>query len=229
MTALKMTIVDSFGTKDVVIPINHAVIAGWAGRDRNAVEHHIRELEALGVPRPATTPTYYRIAASRFSNNGSVEDAGPNATGEVEAVLVAYEGQLYVGVGSDHTDRKAETFGVTLSKQMCDKPVAKELWPYDEVGDHWDELILRSFAVIDGQPVLYQEGTLAELLPPMQLIKGYIPNDSSPQDGFIMFCGTVPAIGGIKQASRFVGELEDPVLKRRIVFGYDIFPLPIMG
>ena len=33
--------------------ISHAVIAGWTGRDREAMEKHIAELEALGVPRPA--------------------------------------------------------------------------------------------------------------------------------------------------------------------------------
>ena len=36
------------------VAIEHAVIAGWTGRDPAAVEKHIRELEALGVKRPAT-------------------------------------------------------------------------------------------------------------------------------------------------------------------------------
>ena len=28
------------------------IIAGWTGRDRAAVDHHIAEFAALGVPRP---------------------------------------------------------------------------------------------------------------------------------------------------------------------------------
>ncbi len=35
------------------VPIEQLVIAGWTGRDPAAVEKHIRELEALGVRRPA--------------------------------------------------------------------------------------------------------------------------------------------------------------------------------
>ena len=32
--------------------IAHLVIAGWAGRDKAALESHIAELEQAGVPRP---------------------------------------------------------------------------------------------------------------------------------------------------------------------------------
>ena len=43
-------------------------------------------------------------------------------------MLIQSGGTLYVGVGSDHTDRKVETYNITASKQMCDKPIAPELW-----------------------------------------------------------------------------------------------------
>ncbi len=41
-------------------------------------------------------------------------------------MLHAIGDELFVGVGSDHTDRKAETINVSLSKQMCAKPVSRE-------------------------------------------------------------------------------------------------------
>lgn len=43
-----------------------------------------------------------------------------------------------------------------------------------------------------------------------------------------MFCGTVPAIGGIQAAKRFEMVLIDPILKRSIKHGYDVFTLPIV-
>ena len=43
-----------------------------------------------------------------------------------------------------------------------------------------------------------------------------------------MFCGTFPAIGGIRPARRFVGELEDPVLGRKLRIAYDIETLPVV-
>ena len=37
-------------------------------------------------------------------------------------MLIGWQGRIFVGLGSDHTDRKVETYSVTVSKQMCDKP-----------------------------------------------------------------------------------------------------------
>ena len=37
-----------------------------------------------------------------------------------------------------------KTIGVTLSKQLCQKPIAQDAWRYDEVKPHWEKLMLRS-------------------------------------------------------------------------------------
>ena len=204
------------------------VIAGWAGRDKEAMEHHIRELEALGVARPAVTPTYYRVSAARLTTAGTVEASGEQSSGEVEPLILAHDGRLYVGVGSDHTDREVETYGVAVSKQMCDKPIAATVWPFEEVADHWDELVLRSFIHEDGVRVTYQEGKVSALLDPRDTIAGF--GGGKPlADGLAMLCGTLPAIGGVRASSRFEAELDDPVLGRTLSFGYAIEPLPIAG
>ena len=228
MTTLNLTLESRDGRTPVAIDVENLVIAGWAGRNKEAMEHHIRELEALGIARPAATPTYYRVAAARLSTAKSIEDVGGAGSGEVEALLIAKDGKLHVGVGSDHTDRKVEAYGVTVSKQVCDKPVATTVWPFEEVADHWDDLILRSYAVIDGARVLYQEGPLSGLLAPANLIGGWATDGTLP-DGTAMFGGTMPAIGGVRPGTRFEGELEDPVLQRKIAFGYDVKTLPIAG
>ena len=87
-------------------------------------------------------------------------------------MLIGWQGRIFVGLGSDHTDRKVETYSVTVSKQMCDKPVASELWELEDVIGHWDRMILRSYAWIEGERVLYQEGTLDAMLPVKELIEG---------------------------------------------------------
>lgn len=211
-----------------IIPIRQAVIAGWTGRDKAALEKHIKELEDLGVARPASTPIFYRVAASRFTTATVIEAVGEESSGEVEFVLVQYGGELYVGVGSDHTDRKVETYNVTVSKQMCEKPIAGELWALDDVKAHWDNLILRSWACDGGTKALYQEGTVASMRMPQELIQLYASAAALP-NGTIMFCGTLAAKGGIRPAPRFEFELEDPVHGMRIRHGYDIVPLPNVG
>ena len=45
----------------------------------------------------------------------------------------------------------------------------------------------------------------------------------------MMFGGTFAAIGGIRGAERFSGELEDPRTGRRMSFAYDIRCLPVTG
>jgi hypothetical protein len=92
-----------------------------------------------------------------------------------------------VTVGSDHTDRKAEAIGVSLSKQMCAKVICADAWLYGEVKHHWDKLVLRSWA--DGE--LYQEGPVTAMRSPEELTKlygGLVP-------GAAMFCGTLAAKG----------------------------------
>ena len=204
------------------------VVAGWAGRDEEAINHHIEELAAIGVPRPSSVPVFYRGANALVTQSTRVEVLGPDSSGEIEPVIVALADGLWVTVGSDHTDRKAETVGIALSKQLCAKPVATVLWKLDEVAPHWDQLILRSHVVIDGTRMLYQEGKLSALRPPQDLIAKWTGSATLPP-ATVMFGGTLGAIGGIRPAARFEMELVDPVLNRAIDHAYDIVDLPVVS
>jgi Protein of unknown function (DUF2848) len=221
--------VDAQGTTTpLTLAIDQAVIAGWTGRDPAARDKHIAELEAIGIARPVTTPIYYRVSARRITTADSIEVSGNDSSGEVEFVLIGWQGRVFVGLGSDHTDRKVETYSVTVSKQMCDKVMAPVLWELEEVAGHWDQMILRSYAWIDGARVLYQEGTLDGMLSVADLISRGFGGKGLP-DGCAMFGGTFAAKGGIRPASRFEYELEDPVLKRSIRHAYDVIALPVLG
>jgi hypothetical protein len=215
-------------TTPLTLAIDQAVIAGWTGRDPVARDKHIAELEAIGIARPASTPIYYRVSARRLTTTDSIEVCGGDSSGEVEFVLIGWQGRIFVGLGSDHTDRKVEAYSVTVSKQMCDKVMASVLWELEDVIDHWDRMILRSFAWIGGARVLYQEGTLDGMLSVKDLIDRGFGGKGLP-DGCAMFGGTFAAKGGIRPASRFEFELEDPVLKRIIKHAYDVVELPVLG
>ena len=204
------------------------IIAGWAGRDAAAIEHHIEELVALGVPRPSTTPVYYQVAAATLTQTERFVVLGPDTSGEVEPVVVSLDDGLWIGIGSDHTDRKAETLGIALSKQLCGKPIGTQLWRYDDVEPHWDQLTLRSFATIGGARVLYQESSTSALRTPRDLIHKYSGVATLPS-GTAMYCGTPSAIGGIRPGTRFEMELTDPVLGRSLRHAYDIEALPVIS
>ena len=203
------------------------IVAGWTGRDTAALEHHIEELAKIGVPRPSSVPVFYRTSVNGLTQASRLEVLGPDTSGEVEPVLFGIGGEMWLGVGSDHTDRKAETMGIALSKQLCGKPVGAELWRYAEVAEHWDKLMIRSWATIEGKRVLYQEGALAGMRSPDDLLRRHGVDKLAP--GAAMFCGTVGAIGGIRPATRFEMELEDPVLRRKLTHAYDVVALPVIS
>lgn len=200
--------------------VEQLVIAGWTGRDEAALRKHIKELEEIGVKAPKTTPIFYRVAADLFCHSNEIQVSGPDTSGEVEFVLLKGD-ELRVAVGSDHTDRKAETIGVSLSKQLCAKPVSTESWRYDEVKPHWERLVLRAWA--DGE--LYQEGPVSAMRSPEDLLSRY----GKLGAGHAMFCGTLAAKGGIRPAKKFSMELDDPVLKRKLRHEYRIDVLPVEG
>lgn len=225
---LKFHRVSKAGSDNVGIEIDRLVIAGWTGRNMDAIEHHIEELAALGIPRPSTTPLFYRVAAETFVQGNTLTVLGPDGSGEVEPVVVSMADGLWVGIGSDHTDRKAEAQGIALSKQLCGKPVGGTLWRYDELEGHWDDLVIRSWATIGGERVLYQDSSISALRTPRDLIQRFSGTDALPA-GTAMFCGTPGAIGGVRPASRFEMEIHDPVLNRSLKHAYDIDELPVVS
>ena len=216
---LRVTLQEEAGPHIAAVGIDTLVIAGWTGRDLAKVREHIDELAAIGVTPPASVPVFYRVAAARLTTAPIIEVTGDGSSGEVEFVIFNHGDRLWVTVGSDHTDRVVEAYGITVSKQMCDKPICAEAWPLLDVAGHWDRLILRAYA--DG--VLYQQGSVAEMQAPGDLIAAY----GGLKPGTAMFGGTMSVIGGVRPAARFEIELEDPVLGRRLRHDYTAVVLPL--
>ncbi len=216
------------GVERVAVEVGNLVIAGWTGRDTAALNHHIEELKALGVPPPSNVPLYYRASADLLTQGNTIQVVGNDTSGEVEPVLVGAADRLWVTLGSDHTDRKAESYSVAVAKQVCAKAVGRVAWRFEEVEPHWDRLVLRSFVHEAGKRVLYQEGALAQIRLPRDLILGWQGNKRLPV-GAVMFCGTLPCVGKIRPSDRFDMELDDPVLHRTLTHSYHVQSLPVVA
>src|SRR5262252_10450456 len=177
----------SRGTDRAELPPKMLIIAGWTGRDEKALHHHIEELAAIGVPRPSSVPVFYRISTANLTQAARSEVLGSDTSGEAEPVIVAMQDGLWLSVGSDHTDRKAETMGIALSKQLCAKVVSQTLWRFDEVAPHWDQLVLRAYVTIEGRSLKYQEGPLSTMRGPSDLMSR-AGGQAKFVAGTIMFC-----------------------------------------
>jgi hypothetical protein len=179
------------------------------------------------------------VSAVRLTTATEIEAVGTHSGGEVEFVLLQHDGRMWVGAGSDHTDRQVETYGVTVSKQMCDKPVAPVFWAFDEIAPHWDQLKLRGHVMENGERKIYQEGPVSAMLAPLDLIgryslptfprsRGKVGRECLPENT-LMFCGTLTARGGVRPTEWFEFEIEDPVLGRSITHAYSVRILPVLG
>ncbi|HTP95269.1 MAG TPA: DUF2848 domain-containing protein [Burkholderiales bacterium] len=222
---LDLRLLATGGAADTTAHVTELVLAGWTGSDRATLQQHIDELAKLGVKPPPSVPCFYRVGAGLITLADEIQVVGNDTSGEVEFVLFALPEGLYVGVGSDHTDRKAESYDIALSKQLCFKPIARDLWRFDEVAPHWNSLLLRSYSVQHGHRVLYQEGAVGAMLAPLQLIERYT-GGGTLATGTVMFSGTLPAKSGVEGGEMFEIELIDPVRDRELAHSYSVRALP---
>ena len=205
------------------LDVSSLTVAGWTGRQQHKVLHHIEELKLLGVTPPTTTPLLYRAAKECLTQAGKIDVLGSETSGEAEPILTSHQGRLLIGLASDHTDRDLESHSIPHSKQICAKPVSKELWPLDTVVD-LDALSVQTDILEDRDWVVYQQGTVEEILPLRSLWK-----DSGLSDGDWMLCGTFAAIGGILAASAYRMIMTDPGTGQSIKLEYETRELPIVS
>ena len=218
-------------TRDGRVPlrftVERMVNAGYTGRNQGEVRKHIEELAKKGIPGPPTTPTLYPVIRRALVLDPVIEVYGRETCGEIEYVLlVERDDRIFVGVGSDHTDRKLEAWDIPRAKQICPNVIGATVWPLDEVSDHWDELILRCRQVVAGTEILYQEGPLSQLMAPKELLAFVRAKAGSRLNGTVIFSGTLASLtGGFLYGSALSAELVDRRLDRRLHLAYEIRPL----
>jgi Protein of unknown function (DUF2848) len=219
---LTLTVVSRTGQRSLPFAVRSVWNGGWAGRDQDAVRRHAEELAEMGVAPPTTTPIYFPLANNLATTSDSIQVLGGETSGEVEfALLFGEDGGHYVTVASDHSDRAAERHGIQLCKQLYPNVLAAEVWPYQELREHWDRLVLRCWVHARGERSLYQEAALAELLNPEDWLP-ILSREGIGQPGLVFLSGTPPTVGGLVYADAYDLELEDPLLGRSIRHSYGV-------
>lgn len=225
MKILKLILVDRESRKQPLeFEVRRLLLAGFTGRNRKLAMEHIEELKAHGVAAPDKIPAFYPVQCHLVTTDEEIEVLGINTSGEVEPVFLFKEGNIYVGVGSDHTDREIEKVSIDNSKIMCPKVIAKEVWDYRDIKENWERLILRSWVEENGGKKLYQEGSLASFLAPEELIRlTHQQIRDQNLEGMVLSLGTIPLLGkGFIFSDTFEGELSDESSKRKLSFSYRV-------
>lgn len=202
------------GERPLAMEVDRVAIAGYTGRDTDAVNAYVEKLAEEGIEPPPSVPMVFPVGRDRVVAHDVIDVTGDHTSGEVEFVLLVTEDGIHVTAGSDHTDRSLEQQSIPLSKQVVPKVVAGDAWRLDEVADHWDQLELTAF--VGEERRLYQKTGVDFFLEPAEILSLV---KAAP--GTVVFCGTVSSLGGgFDFDPVFTGRLHDPVLERSIEFTY---------
>ena len=232
MKRLSLEVVNREGSRPLEFVVRKMVNAGYVGRDRAAVEAHIDELRIAGVAPPPSVPMVFPVLSHNITTSGPIEVLGRKTSGEVEYVLLMDGSRVWVGVGSDHTDRELESHSIVQSKQVCQNVLSPMVWDYEDVRGVWDELLIQSWAKPDGADaeVLYQKAPLASILSAeriMALVESKMVGDAA--EGLVVFSGTVPILTGeVLCGGHFRCELHNPKTGGFLRCEYDVSVLDFL-
>ncbi len=223
---LAMTVIEKKGSKQLNFIVDHLICSGWVGKDRQALQEHIDELAKLGIAGPSRIPIYMNFSTYLLTTDDEISVISSQSSGEIEYVLLWRGEEIWVTVGSDHTDREVEAKSIPASKQMYAKCLAKECWPWPDIEDHWDNLVLRCWVFKDKEKILYQEASLGTILSPQEIMAKIPEAESLKGKGVVLFSGTIATKSGLIYGDAYKLEMEDPILGRRIAHKYTVKILP---
>jgi len=226
LNCMRFTLHKAGKAEEIPIEFDCLFAIGYAGRSMEKTMAHIRELEEhLGVPAPKKIPTIFQMSVQNLTQDRDLWFVGENTCGEVEYMILTQGDRLYIGIGSDHTDRKLESVSVPKAKQVALKPIGRDIWDYEDVKDHWDGIRLRSYQTVGGKESLYQDGSLADILP-VEFLLNELKTRIGNVSHSVIFSGTVPALDGFRYGDNFRCEMIDDVLGRKLTLDYNIHVIP---
>lgn len=170
-----------------------AIVAGYTGRDKAAVQKHIDELAAIGIAPPPNVPMFYPVDADMITSAATINVAGDSTSGEIEPLYIRHAGRTFLGISSDHTDRAVEAEDIGASKKACPKPVGKTVIEVPDF-DTLDLDAARAVSCVDGD--LYQDGQLDVLRAPAEVIRLFLAHSDIGDSDFVCLGGTVPIKDG---------------------------------
>lgn len=229
---LDLLIEGTKGTKPLQFEVKLHINGGFASRDQVAALRTLDEMKKEGIDIPVRrTPIFWPKMTNRITTSNVIEVlAGSKSCGEVEPVILLGKGkekEIYIAVGSDHSDRELEKYDMVISKQMYPNVISRKVWRYEDVKRNWDDLVLRAWTIAaDGKRTLYQEAKMNSLMTVedfLEKAKEHIHGDIA---GAVILMGTIPTLGGkLVFTPGFEGELADERAKRKLTCAYTIAPI----
>lgn len=228
-TTLQLFVDGKTGRTSLPFPVRRVYNLGFTIRDAAKMQAHLDEVAKEGVPPPRTDnpPIIFPISSWATITDDEVPVQYEKTSGEIEIVTLVLGDDVYVGVGSDHTDRALEAVDIPWSKQVTPNVLAPVVWRWQDVAEHWDSVLMESFVREHGTRKLFQKAGVAEFWTPIEMrdsLKGRIVPVT--EGGMVLFSGTVVSVDHqLSYGREWTIRMMDPVLNRTIEHTYNVIVL----
>jgi len=203
---------------------------GMAGRSQpegEQLDNHLEQMREAGVASPEQLPFVTPKPNYLVTTDDSIQVNSSETAGEAEFVMYPTDEHLYIGVGNDHKEYEIAPTNMHVANNTCPSVMSDEVWVFEEVADHWDEIELRSWVERDGTLELYQRAPMSAFMRPNSIVDAVAESITDPITGTAIWSGTVDS-GGVDPFPEVVSgdfymvQLHDPVLNRRLVTQYSV-------
>lgn len=209
MTTFALHVADPSGV-DTPLTVTPARLynLGSATVDASSAVAHQEEVADVGVriAFDIPAPRIYPMAVGSVTTDEVVGVHSGATSGEAELVIVVADGEVYLGVGSDHTDRELERASIIWSKQYSPSVLGRRVWRWADVEARWSTLVLES--TVDGE--LYQSSLASVFLAPPAILEILAERVTSLPESYLVYCGTYTSIDKkIRFGTRWTATLRD--------------------
>jgi hypothetical protein len=208
------------------LEVKQLVHCGRTSRNQLKLPQHVALApSSAGERRPVHGAIAFLVPQVNATHSRQIVAYDMQNNAEVEPVFF-FDSQenLFVTVGSDHADRYLESTAGPKSKLWMPKVMSKQAWYYQDVEDHWDEIVLRMWGYVDNVRQLYMDSTVGQILPVEDLLN-VTREQCRLKDlrNTVIFGGSVPFLTeGPLWGIAWDFEMFDPILKRTIGHHYDV-------
>lgn len=235
-----------YGKIPLTLQVDNMFGGGRSARHKTHFKDHMDDLTKFGIPQDPyemDAPVAFLTPPITATTSHKLLQYENATCGEVEPILLIDDQKnIYLTVGSEHLDRHMERGYKLKCKLFAQRVIAPDAWLYEDVKDHWDDLILRYYAYPDGGPgayvyptkaerVLGQEGECGQNYPPEPYLER-LKRQTGVEDprNSAIFLGTIPWLTKLRDGGKgpflfapaYEIEIEDPVLKRTIRHHYEV-------
>jgi hypothetical protein len=220
------------------VDVKQVCLGRAASRDIQSTKKDFEKIRAQGFAL-YTPPNVCKKSRYLLTNENTIEVQADRTMAEVEYTIVVDKGEVLVTAGSDHndgsligmwTESTGKVYDPAKAKQACPAVVAKGVWLYGDVKDHWDDLRLRSWVMISGKRVQYQDYPASELV---DVDFYFREHPWLREDGTVLLSGSSNAVPSAPPnlylykpegifPNDFHFEIHDPFLNRTISHEYVI-------